>query len=118
LEFALSAGMFATVTLEHPGSHGAGTTGRQGRGVKAPNAAAVAEATIGLFIELHIPKGAILTIGLLSIIVAIGVDVSTRFMGKTVKTLGALPKLQLNAAPAQTSCPIIASLIFQYVDLF
>ena len=43
-----SVGMFASRTVGDPGDQGAGKTGVQGIGVKTPNAAAVADATVGL----------------------------------------------------------------------
>ncbi len=49
---------------EAPGAHGDGVTGKQGMGVKTPNAAEVAEATAGLLREEHIPNGGMLTVGL------------------------------------------------------
>lgn len=85
--------MFATNTVGEPGTHGADVTGTQGIGVSAPKAAAVAAATVGLAIELHIPNGRILTSGLLSIILAIGMADMTRFIGRTINVLGAAPKL-------------------------
>ena len=81
---------------------GAGVTGIQGIGVKTPSAAAVAAATVGFAMELHMPKGMIFTIGILSMILAAGVWVSTLFLGSTTNVLGATPKLQLSIAPMQT----------------
>jgi hypothetical protein len=46
-------------------------TGIHGIGVNAPMAAAVADATVGLDIDLHIPKGNILVIGIKSVMLAI-----------------------------------------------
>ena len=66
----LSAGIFAIITVGEPGTHGATVTGTQGMGVNTPNAAAVAEATVGLAGDEHIAKGKMLTIGLLSNILA------------------------------------------------
>jgi hypothetical protein len=103
LEELFRAGIFATNTVGDPGTQGAAVTGMQGIGVSTPSAAAVAAATIGLAGELHIPKGIILTIGLLSIMLAIGIVVSTRFAGKTINVPGAAPKLHCKAAPPQTS---------------
>ena len=57
-------GMFARTTVGAPATHGAGITGRQGMGVSTPRAAAVAAATVGFAIELHIPNGMMLTIGM------------------------------------------------------
>jgi hypothetical protein len=45
------AGMLATSTVGEPGAQGAAVTGTQGIGVKAPKAAAVAAATVGLAID-------------------------------------------------------------------
>lgn len=52
-----------TVMVGLPGAQGDVVTGIQGMGVRTPSAAAVAEATVGLANELHIPKGRILTMG-------------------------------------------------------
>jgi hypothetical protein len=106
LDVLFNAGILPTSTVGEPGTHGAATTGTQGIGVSAPKAAAVAEATVGLAIELHIPKGRILTIGLLSIMLAIGMEVITRLTGNTIKVLGAAPKLHVREAPPHTTCPI------------
>jgi hypothetical protein len=106
-ELLLSAGILPTNTVGEPGTHGAAVTGMQGIGISAPNAAAVADATVGLDIEMHIPKGKMFTIGLLSIMLAIGMAVMTRFAGKTMRELGARPKLHCKLAPALTNCPIV-----------
>lgn len=47
------------VTVGEPGIQGAVVTGMQGIGVKTPNAAAVAEATVGFAGDEHMPKGRI-----------------------------------------------------------
>ena len=107
LEVLFSAGMFATRTVGEPGTQGAAVTGMQGIGVSAPNAAAVAAATVGLANELHMPKGGMLTIGLLSMIFAIGMAFMTRLIGRTIRLEGAAPKLHCSVAPPHTSCPII-----------
>ena len=77
LEELLRAGIFPMRTVGDPGTQGAGVTGTQGIGVKTPRAAAVAAATAGLASELHIPKGKMFTMGLLSMILASGVWVIT-----------------------------------------
>lgn len=70
-------------------------------------AADVAAATWGFAKLVHIPKGMILTIGLLSIMVAAGLLMAlTRFAGRTCKFEGATPKEHINVAPATTSCGI------------
>lgn len=80
-------------TVGEPGAQGAAVTGMQGIGVNTPRAAAVAAATMGFAGELHMPKGKTLTMGLLSIMLAIGIAVITRLAGRTIKALGATPKL-------------------------
>jgi hypothetical protein len=100
------AGILATSTVGDPGAHGAAVTGTQGIGVSTPKAAAVAEATVGLAIDWHMPNGIMLAIGLLSIILAIGIDVITRLAGSTMSELGATPKLHWSIAPPHTTFPI------------
>ena len=77
LDVLFSAGMFPISTVGLPGTQGAGVTGMHGIGVRTPKAAAVAAATVGLEGVVHMPKGRMLTIGLLSIMVAAGVPVRT-----------------------------------------
>lgn len=96
----------ATSTVGDPGAQGAAVTGTQGIGVNAPKAAAVAAATVGFAIDWHMPNGKMLTIGLLSIMFAIGIDVMTRFTGSTMSELGATPKLHCSIAPPHTIFPI------------
>lgn len=79
-------------TVGDPGTQGAGITGIQGIGVSAPKAAAVAAATVGLAMELHIPKGIIFTKGTLSMIVANAVFVITLAAGSTFNAEGVIPK--------------------------
>ena len=80
--------------------HGAGVTGTQGMGVSTPSAAAVADATTGLAMERHKPNGAILTIGLLSIMLPTGGPwPNTRFTGRTFSGAGVSPMLQRNKLP-------------------
>lgn len=102
-----SAGILATITESEPGAQGAGITGVHGCGVNTPHAALVAEATAGFAILVHIAKGGILTIGLLSIIFAIGIFTDcTPFCGNTFSVDGAVPKVQSMEAPLQQACPI------------
>ncbi len=76
-----------------PGCHGV-VTGTQGIGVKMPNAAAVAAATVGLDKLIHIPNGAMFTSGAKSVIVAAGLpSIITRDVGSGAKVEGAIPKL-------------------------
>jgi hypothetical protein len=63
LEVVFRAGMPPIFTIGEPGDQGAVVTGMQGMGVSTPDAADVADATVGLARLLHIPKGAIFTIG-------------------------------------------------------
>ncbi len=107
----LRAGMLPIKTVGDPGTHGATVAGTQGIGVKTPKAAAVAEATVGLAGQLHIPKVGILTIGLLSIILAAGTLLHiVQFVGNTIRLVGAAPKEHCNIAPITTSCPIFSLL--------
>jgi hypothetical protein len=80
-------------TVGAPGTHGAGVAGTHGMGVNTPRAAAVAAATVGFAGDEHIPNGMMFISGLLSMIFASGVLVSTRLAGKTTRLLGAAPKL-------------------------
>jgi hypothetical protein len=91
----LRAGMLPINTVGEPGTHGAVVAGTQGIGVIAPRAAAVAAATIGLLIELHIPNGVMFAIGLLSMIVAAIMlfAITGGPWGMAVSTPGAAPKL-------------------------
>ena len=103
----LSAGNPPTVTVDEPGDHGASVSGTHGIGVSTPSAAAVAEATIGFAKDEHITKLGTFTNGLLSIIVAIGVEVTTRLSGNTLSGIGAEPNVQLIIAPEQTHIDIL-----------
>ena len=101
MELLLSVGIFASSTVGAPGTHGAGVEGVQGIGVSTPSAAAVAAATAGLAGEVHIAKGRIFTKGILSMMLASGVWVSTALVGNTTSELGAVPKLHVMDAPIQ-----------------
>lgn len=108
-EVLLSAGMLRIITVAEPGVHGAGITGTQGIGVNTPSAAAVAAATVGFASDWHIPKGSMLTIGLLSMMLASGTFVITWLTGNTTSELGATPKLHCNVAPMHTWIAIVVS---------
>jgi hypothetical protein len=109
----LRAGKLPRSTVGDPGAQGAGVFGTQGIGVKTPQAAAVADATVGFARELHIPKGIMLVMGMLSMILASGTAwVMTLFLGITTSELGAMPKLHCNVAPMHTSRPIIITFLF------
>ena len=70
-EVLFKAGCPPIMTVVEPGTQGV-VTGIQGMGVNTPNAAAVAEATVGLAIEEHTPKVAMLVMGMQSAMVAAG----------------------------------------------
>lgn len=89
-------------TVGDPGAHGVEVTGIQGIGVSTPRAAAVAAATVGLARELHIPKGEMLTSGLLSKIFATGNATNACLSGKALNIAGATPKEHCNIAPPVT----------------
>ena len=55
-----------------PGAHGETITGIHGIGVSTPIAADVADATVGLLMDWHMPNGMMFTIGAKSIMVAFG----------------------------------------------
>jgi hypothetical protein len=92
LQVLSKEGELASMTVMAPGIHGAGITGIHGIGVSTPMAAEVAEMTAGLATLRHIPKGKILTMGLLSMMFAAGwlLDM-TILIGSTINALGAIP---------------------------
>ncbi len=77
-------------------NQGALTAGIQGAGVKTPNAAAVKAITIGFAGELHMPKGGMFAMGILSEIFPAGVGIKTIDCGKALNTEGATPKEHCN----------------------
>jgi hypothetical protein len=86
------------------GAQGAVTAGTHGIGVKTPAAAAVAAATDGFDGALHIPNGAMLTIGIQSVTVAIGRPhaIISPF-GTTVRGVGIVPNEHMQIAPLTAS---------------
>ena len=106
MELLFKAGRLPISTVGEPGIQGAAVMGMQGMGTSAPMAAAVAAATIGLAIDWHMPKGSTLTMGLLSMMLAAGVPVMTRFRGRTMSEPGIMPKVHCVIAPVQTCCPM------------
>jgi hypothetical protein len=96
------AGMLPIMQVAEPGVQGEVVTGMQGIGVNTPRAAAVAEATVGLAIDMHIPKGGMLVIGTKSMIFAAGEVALTLFTGKTLSADGAIPKEHIMTAPEVT----------------
>lgn len=63
LQLLFSVGMPPVRIVGDPGTQGATVMGMQGIGVNAPNAAAVAAATIGLAMLEHIPNVGMFPIG-------------------------------------------------------
>lgn len=59
VQVLLRAGILLINTVGLPGIHGAEVIGVQGMGVNTPSAAAVAAATAGLAMLIHIAKGLI-----------------------------------------------------------
>lgn len=107
IETLLRAGIPPIMKVAEPGVQGAGITGTQGIGVSTPKAAAVAEATVGLAIDMHMPKGGMFIMGMLSMMVAAGAPAMVLLVGNTENAEGAIPKVQVIMAPAVTSCGII-----------
>src|ERR1700734_2265104 len=108
-EVLSSVGISASITVGAPGTHGATVAGMHGIGVSTPRAAAVAGATLGFAGDMHLPNGMMLTIGMLSIMLASGISlVNTLLVGSTTSELGAMPKLHIIVAPIQTCIGIAA----------
>jgi hypothetical protein len=107
MELLFSAGMLAIMTVAEPGDQGAAVFGMHGMGVNTPSAAAVAEATVGFAIDMHMPKGGMFTMGLLSMMFAAGGPAPmTLFAGSTLNVLGATPNEHIIIAPETTSWAI------------
>lgn len=107
VEVLFKAGMPPSMTVAEPGAHGAGVLGMQGIGVSTPSAAAVAEATVGLAMDMHMPKGAMFAIGWLSMILAAGVPPALHLLaGSTLSVEGAMPNVHIIMAPETTFCGI------------
>ena len=84
--------------------HGDDITGMQGIGVNVPKAAAVAAATAGFVIVVHVPKGLIFSKGILSLIVAMGKpDTNAEVLGNVQSTDGAAPNEHFKQAPQTTT---------------
>ena len=108
----IKAGMLAIRAVGEPGTQGVGRTGVQGMGGNTPNAAVVADAAVGFASEEQTPKGRMFTKGTLSMMLAIGMLVVTRFFGKTIREEGAAPKEHCGDAPPHTVKPIDNTLIY------
>lgn len=69
-------------------------------GVSTPIAADVAEATVGFDSDWHMPKGIMLVMGMMSIIVAIGILPHIGRIGTTTISVdGAMPNVHWSIAP-------------------
>ena len=90
-----------TMTVGQGGAHGAGVTGMHGAGVWTPSAAAVRAMTIGFVTLLHMPKGTMFAIGMLSMIVATNFPsiMTGGPLGITISFPGARPIVQVNVSP-------------------
>lgn len=98
-----SAGRLPTKTLGVGLSHDPAGTGMHGIGVRTPKAAAVAAETMGLAKLLHMPKGGIFAMGVMSVSPPTGWPPMTTFgIGKAVKGTGISPKGHCIIAPVQT----------------
>ena len=106
IEELFNAGIPPSMTVGAPGAQGATVAGTQGIGVNTPKAAAVAAATVGLEGDMHMAKGAMFTIGLLSMMLAAGAPTIVLLVGSTESALGAAPKVQAIIEPAVTNIPI------------
>jgi|ERR1017187_789828 hypothetical protein len=102
VDVLLSAGIPPIMTVAEPGVHGA-VTGTQGMGVSTPKAAAVAEATAGLAMDMHMPNVGMFVIGMESAMLAAGVVALVLLIGSTARAEGATPKEHIIMAPAVTS---------------
>lgn len=106
LLLSVSAGMFITLTWALPGAQGAAITGTHGIGVSTPMAAEVAEATVGLDSDWHIPNVGMFA-GVKSIVVAINMFIHLGRRGTvTISEQGVIPKLHWSIAPIVTKFPI------------
>jgi hypothetical protein len=106
IEELFSAGIPPSMTVAEPGVQGATVTGTHGIGVKTPRAAAVAEATVGLASDMHMPKGGMFVVGMLSMILAAGAPIMVLFVGRTFSALGAAPKVHIIMQPEVTKSGI------------
>ena len=102
VQVLLSAGMPPIMQVADPGVHGEVVTGMQGIGVNTPRAAAVADATVGLAMDMHMPKVGMFAIGIKSMMFAAGEVALTRLTGKTLSADGAIPNEHIMTAPEVT----------------
>jgi len=104
----LSAGAFRTRVVGSPGAHGEMLDGMQGIGVRTPRAAAVAPATCGFAMLLHMPNGLMFAMGLLSMMFA--GHCAAGFVGLsgtvTISSLVPRPIEHVNIEPLHTGMEI------------
>ena len=109
-EVSSRAGVLPMRIVVEPGAQGPAGIGMHGCGVSTPIAAEVAAATNGFAIAVHIPKGRILVIGMLSKIVAAGGAALTLCTGRTDKVLGTSPNEQFKMAPEVTTLGMVKTM--------
>jgi hypothetical protein len=103
----LSAGMNFFSTVGDPGTQGpTAVLGMHGIGVSTPMAAAVAAATCGLAGLVHIPKGGMFAMGLLSMMLPASMKLDMIIFGVAMKLDGATPKVHIITAPVTTCMAI------------
>ncbi len=79
-----------------------------GMGVNTPQAAEVADATVGFVTDLHIPKGSMFTMGAKSVMVALGFPcIRGRKKSVIMSFDGVVPKEHCIVAPMQTYLGIV-----------
>lgn len=107
LQLLLTIGIEPSSTAGTPGNHGAAVAGTHGIGVRTPNAAAVAAATVGFDGEVHMPNGGTFTIGAKCELLADGTaGVTIVVLGITTRFDGATPNVHIIVAPMQTAMPM------------
>jgi hypothetical protein len=109
IESMFIIGIDPAITVGLPGIHGVTVTGRHGIDSTAPKLAILAAISSGLAGLTHIANGVILTIGILSTIVATGMlHATTLRVGKIFKGAGAKPNTHLNIVPSESQKLIFA----------
>jgi hypothetical protein len=102
VEVLFKAGMPPIMQVAEPGVHGEVVTGTHGIGVSTPRAAAVAEATAGLAMDIHMPKVGMFVIGMKSFMFGGGAVALVMFTGRSLRADGATPKEHIITAPEVT----------------
>ena len=109
-EVLVTAGTPPVITVGEPGAHGPATSGVHGMGVSAPNAAAVAAATVGFIRLVHAPNGLMFKNGTMSVIAATGwLPAMTRLTGRIVSGVGAIPNEHWITDPLVTTAAMAPS---------